>query len=249
MIPKKIHYCWFGGKPLNDMGIKCRESWKKYFPDHEIIEWNETNFNFQSCQYVKEAYEAKKWAFVSDYVRFVVLYEQGGIYFDTDVEVIRSFDDILENGSFMGSETASVMNVNPGLGFAVEPRNLFIKELIDDYHNSSFRNEDGSLDLTTIVERTTRFLRMHGLEDKNRIQTVKGITIYPVDYFCPIEMSTHKLILTENTRSIHHYTASWVDKKSKVRGKIYRFIKRNFGEKVAGFVQKIAHKGKQHEKF
>ena len=248
MIPKKLHYCWFGGKPLNEMGVKCLESWKKHFPNYEIIEWNETNFDFNSCQYAKEAYETQKWAFVSDYVRFVVLYEQGGVYFDTDVEVIKSFDDVLEKGGFMGCENKITqprdkLAVAPGLGLAVEAGHPFIKELIDDYRRSTFKKEDGSLDLTTIVDRTTELLKKYGLEDKNEIQTVAGITIYPVDYFCPIEMSTHRLIITENTRSIHHYAASWVDKKSRTRGKIYRFIRRFFGKKVAGFVQKIVHRG------
>lgn len=248
MIPKKIHYCWFGGNPLNEMGLKCLNSWKKYFPDYEIIEWNEANFDYNSCQYAKEAYEAQKWAFVSDYVRFVVLYEHGGVYFDTDVEVIKSFDDILESGGFMGCENkitqpGDKLAVNPGLGLAVEAGDPIIKELIDDYNNSSFKRENGSLDLTTIVERTTEFLLKHGLEDKNEIQKVDGITVYPVDYFCPIEMSTHRLIITENTRSIHHFVASWVDIKSKARGKIYRFIRRIFGKNIAGFVQKIFHRG------
>jgi len=249
MIPKKIHYCWFGGHPLNELGEKCLRSWKKYFPDYEIIEWNENNFDFQGCQYAKEAYEAKKWAFVSDYVRFVILYEQGGVYFDTDVEVIKSFDDILKNGGFMGCENKVIqfgdtLSVAPGLGLAVEAGNPIIKELIDNYHSSTFKKEDGSLDLTTIVERTTNVLKTYGLQDKNEIQTIEGITIYPVDYFCPIDMSTYRLIVTENTRSIHHYAASWVDKKSKFRGKVYRFIRRVFGEKVAGVAQKIVHRGK-----
>lgn len=238
MIPKKIHYCWFGGNPLNEMGVKCLESWKKFFPDYEIIEWNESNFDVHCCKYVEEAYEAKKWAFVSDYARFKILYEHGGVYFDTDVEVIKSFDDILEKGSFMGSEM-KYPYINPGLGLAVEPGHPFIKELIDDYHHSSFKKVDGSLDLTTIVDRTTDFLKKHGLEDKNEIQTVAGITIYPDDYFCPIEVSSHRLVITENTRSIHHFSASWVDKSSARRGKIYRLIYRVFGKRNADRVRAL----------
>jgi len=244
MIPKKIHYFWFGGNPLNEMGVKCLESWKKFFPDYEIIEWNESNFDIHCCKYVEQAYEAKKWAFVSDYARFIVLYEQGGVYFDTDVEAIKNFDDIIAMGSFMGCENRvsaenPELSVAPGLGLAFEAGHPFLRELIDDYHKSSFVNEDGTLDLTTIVERTTRLLREHGLEDKNEIQTVAGITIYPVDYFCPIDMTSHRLIITENTRSIHHYAASWVDKASVNRGKIYRFIVRCFGKKTADRVRAI----------
>ena len=118
MIPKKIHYCWFGGNPLPELAIKCLESWKKYCPDYEIIEWNETNFNLDSCEYVREAYQAKKWAFVSDYARLKVVYDNGGIYLDTDVELIKSLDRLLKNKSFFGTETTGV--VATGLGFGAE---------------------------------------------------------------------------------------------------------------------------------
>lgn len=120
MIPKVIHYCWFGGNPLPNIAVKCINSWKKYFPDYEIIEWNESNFDLFSCDYCREAYDAKKWAFVSDYARFKILYEHGGVYFDTDVEVIKSMDDILQKGAFIGRErianafpAASVINTYP----------------------------------------------------------------------------------------------------------------------------------------
>lgn len=238
MIPKKIHYCWFGGKPLNALGQKCLESWKKYFPDYEIVEWNETNFDVNCCQYVKEAYEAKKWAFVSDYARFKILYEQGGVYFDTDVEVIKSFDDILEKGNFMGCEN-KVSAVNPGLGLAVAPGLGLIREILDDYEKDSFLNVDGTLDLTTIVTRTTNILKRHGLKDVNEIQTVADVNIYPVDYFCPIDMSSGKLIVTENTHSIHRYAGSWETKENKFRGKVYHFIYRVFGERAAEGVRKV----------
>ncbi|MBQ7346633.1 MAG: glycosyl transferase [Clostridia bacterium] len=241
-IPKIIHYCWFGGKPLNKLGKKCLKSWKKYFPDYEIIEWNESNFDFNCCQYVKEAYEAKKWAFVSDYARYKILYEQGGLYFDTDVEVIKSFDDILEKGAFMGCENPDVKKgiaTNPGLGVAVAPGLGFYKEILDDYEKSSFYNADGTLNLYTIVQRTTDLLKKHGLQDTMEIQTVADITIYPAEYFCPINMSTGELKITPNTHSIHRYAASWVDNYSKFRGKVYRMIYRCFGKKVATIMKRL----------
>lgn len=243
MIPKKIHYCWFGGKPLNKLGIKCLDSWKKYFPDYEIIEWNESNFDVNCCQYVREAYEAQKWAFVSDYARFKILYEQGGVYFDTDVEVIKSFDDILNKGNFMGCEN-EVSAVNPGLGLAVAPGLGLIKEILEDYEKASFLNEDGSLDLTTIVTRTTNILKRHGLQDINRIQTVAEVNIYPREYFCPIDMTTGKIEITPNTYSIHRYAGSWESKESLFRGKVFRFINRTFGKKVADTARKILGKRK-----
>ncbi len=240
MIPKKIHYCWFGGKPLNKLGKKCLASWKKFFPDYEIIEWNESNFDFGCCRYVEEAAKEKKWAFVSDYARYKILYEQGGIYFDTDVEVIKSFDDILEKGAFMGRENPDeIMAVAPGLGMAVEPGLEIYKEVLDDYEKSSFYNADGTLNLYTVVYRMTDILRKHGLQDTTNIQKVAGITIYPSEYFCPIDMKTGRVETTSNTYSIHRYAGSWVDKKSLFRGKVYHLINRLFGEKFATEMRKI----------
>lgn len=241
MIPKIIHYCWFGGKPLDKLGLKCLKSWKKYFPDYEIKEWNENNFDVNCCQYVKEAYEAKKWAFVSDYARFKILYEQGGVYFDTDVEVIKSFDDILSEGNYMGCERG-YNAVAPGLGMAVNPCLAIIKEIIDDYEQSSFVKADGTYDFTTIVERTTKILKKHGLNDTDKIQTVADINIYPPEYFCPINMETGKLTITTNTYSIHRFAGSWEKKSNKLRGRIYRLINRFFGKSVAVFLRKILGK-------
>ncbi len=245
LIPKKIHYCWFGGKPLNKIGQKCFASWKKYFPDYEIIEWNESNFDFNCCQYVKEAYEAKKWAFVSDYARYKILYEQGGIYFDTDVEVIKPFDDILSKGAFMGCENQaenSKIAVASGLGCGCQAGLEFYSKILQDYEKNSFYNKDGSLNLYTIVDRTTDILRECGLEDTTKVQKVADITIYPAEYFCPIDLETGKLNKTKNTYSIHHYSASWVDNKSKFRGKVYQFINRTFGQKTANFFRKLLGK-------
>ncbi|MCI7528971.1 MAG: glycosyl transferase [Oscillospiraceae bacterium] len=222
MIPKKIHYCWFGGNPLDELGKKCLMSWKKFLPDYEIIEWNESNFDVNCCQYVKEAYEAKKWAFVSDYARFKILYEEGGIYFDTDVEVIKPLDDIIARGNFMGAENRVCdinnevsLNVAPGLGLGVTPGLSLIKEVLDSYDKSSFLNDDGTFNLTTVVARTTGILRLHGLQDINEIQNVADITIYPSEYFCPKDWKTDRINVTENTCCIHHFSASWYGEKEK----------------------------------
>lgn len=238
MIPKIIHYCWFGGKPLDKLGQKCLESWQKYFPDYEIREWSEDNFDVSCCQYVKEAYQAKKWAFVSDYARFKILYEYGGIYFDTDVEVIKPFDEILSKGNYMGCERSNAI-VAPGLGMAVAPGLDIIKDIIENYEQSLFLKADGTYDLTTIVERTTKILKKHGLKDTEKIQTVGDINIYPPEYFCPINMDTGKLIITPNTYSIHRYAGSWEKKSNKFRGKVYRFINRTFGKTAAGTIKNI----------
>lgn len=236
MIPKVIHYCWFGGKPLNKLGRKCLKSWKKHFPDYKIIEWNESNFDFTCCPYVEQAYKAKKWAFVSDYARHKILYEQGGIYFDTDVEVIKSFDDILSKGAFMGCENPNLekgISVASGLGCGVAPKNEFYGEVLKDYEESSFCQENGELNLYTVVDRITDLLKKHGLQNTMEIQELAGITIYPSEYFCPINMDTGKMEKTKNTHSIHRYAASWVTPKERFRGKVYFLICRLFGENTA----------------
>ena len=242
MIPKKIHYCWFGGKPKSKLVKKCIKSWMKFFPNYDIIEWNESNFDLDACKYVREAYEAGKWAFVSDYARYKILYDEGGIYFDTDVEVIKPFDDIIGCGAFLGCEnpdTNTPLAVNPGLGCATEAKNEFFREMLGEYESASFYKNDGALDLSTIVERTTERLKIHGLENKNEIQSAMGISVYPSEYFCPINMNTGKLEITKNTHSIHRYTGSWVDPITRFRGKVYFILVRVFGEKSAEWLRSI----------
>ena len=246
-IPKVIHYCWFGGNPLPKSALACINSWKKYFPNYEIKEWNETNFDVQYNKYCSEAYDAKKYAFVSDFARFKILYDEGGVYFDTDVEVIKSFAPILENGAFMGCETQSVytnpvdiasglgLAVNPGLGLAINPGHSLVKEVLDDYESSSFLKEDCSLDLTTIVQRTTIILKRHGLAEMNCIQKVDGITIYPPEYFCPKDKDTLELNLTENSYSIHHYDATWYSDNMRFK----KWIRITFGGRFLQFLVKI----------
>lgn len=210
MIPKIIHYCWFGGNPLPKDAQKCIASWKKYFPDYEIKQWNESNFDVNCCPYVKEAYEAKKYAFVSDYARFWMLYHEGGVYFDTDVEVIRDMSSVIATGSFMGFEKGlegSEMGVNPGLGLGIEARNSVIRDILSLYQaKSSFDIGEG-----TIVHFATEVLSRYGLIRENYKQKVGGIVIYPADYFCPMDSTTGITTITDNTVSIHHYSCSWID--------------------------------------
>ena len=205
MIPKIIHYCWFGGNPLPDFANKCINSWKKYFPDYEIKEWNESNFDLSCCDYVKEAYAQKKWAFVSDYARFWILYNYGGLYFDTDVEIIRDMSNIINQGAFMGCET--VDKCAPGLGLGANPGLDFYKEILDLYNQIHFNREDGKL--PTVVDYTTSILVKHGWKGVNKITLVDNIYIYPPEYFCPYSYTTGEWNITGNTVSIHHYAATW----------------------------------------
>lgn len=212
-IPKIIHYCWFGKKEKPDSVMKCIASWQQHCPEYEIKEWNEDNFDFSSCAYANEAYQAKKWAFVSDYARFWILYNYGGIYFDTDVEVIKPIDEIINAGPFFGMEAmsgqAEEAKVAPGLGLAVWARHPLYKEIIEKYNNMHFISETGILNETTVVEYITDVVKGHGFKNSLNIQNIEGILIYPPDYFCPQNYSTGKMEITENTISIHHYSATW----------------------------------------
>lgn len=242
MIPKIIHYCWFGRNPLPESAQKCIASWKKFLPDYEIKEWNEDNFDVNIIPYTKEAYEAKKYAFVSDYARFWILYRYGGLYFDTDVEVIKPLDDIVERGAFMGIEMPSVNGtlplVNPGLGIGATPQMDFYKMVLDAYAGFHFLNADGSLDQKTVVSYTTEILQREGLQPTNDIQEVANIWIYPVDYFNPFNDLTGKLDITANTRSIHWYSKTW-NNQNPLRQWLSRMSHRIFGMRLHNFIEII----------
>lgn len=235
VIPKIIHYCWFGGNALPESAKKCIASWKKYLPDYQIKEWNEDNFDVNSIPYTHQAYEAKKYAFVSDYARFWILYKYGGLYFDTDVEIIKPMDDIIERGPFMGIEVKAnegeYPQVAPGLGLGATPDHNLYKILLDKYTTLRFLNEDGSLNQKTIVKYNTEVLQEQGLQPSNDLQVVAGVWIYPADYFNPLDSLTGKLKLTENTRSIHWYMNSWSDS-SAFRQWLSRMSHRLFGIRI-----------------
>ena len=232
MIPKIIHYCWFGRNPLPESAQKCIASWRKFLPDYEIKEWNEDNFDVNIIPYTQQAYEAKKYAFVSDYARFWILYHYGGLYFDTDVEVIKPMDDIIERGAFMGIEVpgqnGKLPMVAPGLGLGTEAKTSFYKAALEKYKDLQFLNEDGTLNEKTIVSYNTELLTKYGLRPTNDVQLVGEIWIYPVDYFNPFNDLTGKLKVTENTRSIHWYSKTW-NHQNPLRQWLSRMSHRLFG--------------------
>ncbi len=240
-IPKVIHYCWFGGKPIPRLARKCIRSWKKFLPDYEIKRWDESNFDVDCIPYVREAYRAGKYAFVSDYARFKILYEEGGLYFDTDVQVIKPLDDIIARGSFMGCQNKyhnivvpEKLGINPGLGLGVYPGHHFYKEMLDLYRKLVFINKDGLMNLKTVVYYTTEMLVKKGLKISSEIQSIEGIWVYPWDYFCPME-PTFMLELTKNSRTIHLFSASWCSPMVKFRKKIKRIL----GYRIIGIIQPI----------
>lgn len=223
MIPKVIHYCWFGKNPLTDDAKKCIESWKKYCPDYKIIEWNENNYDITKNKYMQNAYKEKKWAFVSDYARVDVVYQYGGIYLDTDVELIKTIDDLLDVEMFCGWESRDILldkknisyenSVNFGLGYGSVKGHGILKKILDIYDNLNFYNADGTMNLVACPKYQTNALKEWGLDDSKRIyQELEGVRVYPEDWFSPKSAFTGKINVTDNTRSIHHFSMSWINK-------------------------------------
>ncbi len=230
-IPKKIHYCWFGGNPLPKLAIECIESWKKNCPDYEIIEWNEQNFDLSMFNYAQEAYNSKKYAFVSDVCRLYALYNHGGIYMDTDVEVIQSLDEFLCHNSFSGFET--INSVPTGI-MACQKNDKLFKEFLDYYNDKRFIKTDGSLDLTTNIIPITNILLKYNLELNNQFQIINGMALYPKTYFCPLNYDSEKTEFSNKTYTIHHFAGSWLSSKErkKLKGK-------NLGSRIRRLIKKI----------
>lgn len=223
-IPKKIHYCWFGNGKKNELVKKCIASWKKYCPDCEIIEWNETNYDISKNLYMKQAYDSKRWGFVSDYVRLDILYEHGGIYFDTDVEVVRSLDELFEGQGFFGFEKPVIEKensyyVNTGQGFGAEPFNEVILNMRNFYDNIFFCDSEGNENLTTCPYYNTIVLEKFGLQKDNSMQIIRKMVVYPDEFFCPFNWKIKKMIITENTFAVHHFNASWLSEEEMRRRK------------------------------
>ena len=236
-IPKVIHYCWFGKGDMPKIAKKCITSWKKYCPDCEIVCWNEENFDLTQNRYMREAYEAGKWAFVSDYARLKILYDQGGIYLDTDVELLRPIDDLLESSGFMGFDQKGI--VATGLGFGAEKGNAIVGEFLKDYEEIAFVLPDGSYDMTPCPDRNTETLKRLGMDLEKKDQTFQNVVFLPSEYLDPMDYYTGKKTITEKTYSIHHYSASWTSAVTKRTTRIKRIIGVKMYDKIYGkFLQK-----------
>lgn len=221
MIPKIIHYCWFGRNSKPHSVLKCIKSWEKYLPDYKIIEWNEDNFPIEDNIYCKQAYECKKWAFATDYARLWIIYNYGGIYLDTDVEVVKSWDPLLKHDCFIGRQPG--YQVNTGSGFGAVKGHPLIKIMLDDYNDISFIKENGEMDLWTCPHRNSQWLFSNGLRHDNSYQEILNTAIYPIEYFSPKDAYTRQLIKSKNTYSIHHCDGTWSDKEDKI-GHLKRFF-------------------------
>ena len=226
--------------------MKCINSWKQHFPDYEIRAWDEDSFDVNIIPYTADAYKAKKYAFVSDYVRFWVLYNYGGVYFDTDVEVIRLMDDVVEGGPFMGFEYFNAKGrfaVNPGLGLAAEPGMPLYHEILEKYEILPYYLENGERNPVSMIPLVTDMLRLKGLKGDGPIEHVAGIDVYPPEWFNPFDDATGRLKKTENTRTIHWYAKSWLPTDPAWLVSLKRIVRRVLGRNVFVNMKKLFGKG------
>jgi len=243
MIPKTIHYCWFGRGELPPLAKKCLASWRQFLPGYEIKEWNEDNFDVNIIPYTADAYKAGKYAFVSDYARFWVLYRFGGIYFDTDVEVIKPMDDVLEKGPFMGFEQIYPHpSVAPGLGLAAEAGMDLYKSILERFEQMSLLTEKGDLNSYTMIPMVTDLLIEKGLMGNGSIEHVNGVNIFPPDWFNPFDDATGRLCKTDNTRTVHWFAKSWLPAESSWITASKRFMRRLIGTERLSWLSRFLKK-------
>lgn len=227
-IPKIIHYCWIGQNEMPERDKKNIEQWRILCPDYTFMFWNEQNYDITKNQYMREAYEKKKWGFVPDYLRLDIIFQYGGIYLDTDVEMCKRMDELLENSAFACFENKE--NVNLGSGFGAMPNNPIIKEMLNYYEDKHFVNPDGTLNSTPSPALQTEVLKRHGLCCDNKYQKLDGITIYPSEVLSPLDFTTGELKKTSKTVSIHWYNASWYDENERKTLERVRKINKRFGK-------------------
>lgn len=235
MIPKTIHYCWFGGKPLPADVLKCIKTWKKYCPDYEIKRWDESNFDVNCHPFMKAAYEAKAWAFVSDYARLKVVYENGGIYLDTDVELLRKTDFLLENQCYIGIQQPESL-CTTGLGFGAEKSSPVVQKMMECYDTIEF--SDQAKNTFACPWLNDRVIRSFGKVNDDEITHLPGVTVYPSKFFDPLSTGNTKNLLCDDTVSIHHYAATWSGNKQRWKRKIVRII----GEKNVQKLKELRNK-------
>jgi len=231
---KTLHFFWFGGAEKPRLVQKCIESWYKYLPDFEIKQWDESNFDVAQTAFTQGAWEAKKYAFVSDAARFIVLYRYGGLYFDTDVELIKPLGEILENDAFAAMENSEY--ASPGLVlWSKEKENPVIGEVMELYQSSSFVLPDGTFNMLTVSKYFTGVLEKYGFVKEDKLQHCGSFTIYPKECFCPYDDLTGTLHVTENTYAIHWFAKSWMKKSQIARNRVTRILHRLFGiERFSG---------------
>ena len=226
-MEKKIHYCWFGGKKLPNKVKRCIQTWKKYLPDYEIIEWNENNFDIDTCEFVKQAYANKKWAFVSDYVRIYALYNEGGIYFDTDMKIIKNVNNIVDKEMFLGTEDSGY--VGTAVIGVKEKKNKYIKAILDYYNNIRYFDPKAIYSYANPAIITKILSQYECKTDSNGIKIYdNSIYVYPREYFYPLSYDYSEKFYTKNTCMVHLFNATWTSRGERRTV----FINRKFGPKI-----------------
>lgn len=239
-IPKVIHYCWFGKKEKPQFIRKCMDSWKRYLPDYEIIEWNEGNFNININKFIKEAYEAGKFAFVSDYVRVFVLYNYGGIYLDTDVEVLKPLDCFLHHSSFWGFEERNFIATS---SIGAIQGNVLIKRLLNSYEGKSFLLPDGSYNTLTNVSMVTKLFDELGLLRNGQYQEFDNLAVvYPQVYFSPYDYINCRIRVTDSSYTIHHFYKSWVPLKDRILANFKNILAKIIGGQNIARLRELINK-------
>lgn len=236
IIPKIIHYCWFGNGEMSELEKACIATWRKYCPDYEIKVWNEKNYDIHKCRYMEQAASKGQWSFVTDYVRLDLLYQYGGIYLDTDVELLKNPDFLLQYRSFIGFEQEDRVNSGQGMG-AIAGLQV-VKELRDMYDEIDFINEDGTLNQKECPQYLTAYLSQKGLQLNNKRQQVGDMEIFPTEFFSPKNFLTGRISLGPDTVSIHHFNGAWHTEKEKriIRG--MQFVRRLLGVRLGNIVLK-----------
>lgn len=236
VIPKKIHYIWFGKTKKSELILRCINSWAKYMPDYEIIEWNESNYDIHKNQFIEEAYKAKKWAFASDFARFDIIANYGGIYFDTDVELLKPIPvEVLNHNAFTGFESAG--KVAPGLVLAAVPKFPLIIEILEEYKAMKFYKNEEHKTVNIVV---TDLLNRHKKLEVDKFQIIDDLALYPSNIFCGYDMDIREYDIRPETVSIHHYGGSW--KIKGIKSKIQDYVKKVFGIKNYRRILKIKRK-------
>ena len=234
LIPKKIHYCWFSGNPIPQELQKCIDSWKRFCPDYELVRWDESNYDIHKSPYMEQAYAYKKWGFIPDYARLDILYQHGGIYLDTDVELIRNLDELLYQPALCGVEKWGT--IAAGGGFGAQAENPVVKAMLEYRKRASFLCRNGTLDQTACGFYETPPLVQLGLRLNNETQVIANgkMTVYSSDFFLPFDYMSGETNLTENTFSIHHYNGSWLGENAAAERQKTKKEFKTFLEKLEG---------------